>query len=199
MTEQTLEGVEQAQSPDGAETEQAAPKQDTPARKSPVAESIKYRRRAQQAEGRLQQYEQELEESRASLARRAEELASAEAQRDEAMQQLTASQNRLAAQRLLGEAGVVDIEAASLLLSKRIDLGGEVSADQIGRGVEELLLDKPYLLESAATLPPSTASARDASAGVTARLARAAEQAAKTGGRRQVAEYLRLRRQASER
>ena len=48
----------------------------------PVSEAIKYRRRAQQAESVLQQFEQRLEDTQAQLEERLEQLAKAESQRD---------------------------------------------------------------------------------------------------------------------
>ncbi len=169
----------------------------------PVAESIKYRRRAQQAESDLQALEQKLAESQALVEERNEHLATADAERDEAKHQLTVTENRLAAERLLSEAGVVDLDAASLLLTKRLDLSQELDSSSLLSSIEQLLLDKPFLIHGGkASLPPKTASAHRAESGLTAQLARAAEQAMRTGDRRQVGEYLRLRRQvagASER
>ncbi|MFA6133382.1 MAG: hypothetical protein WC869_05120 [Phycisphaerae bacterium] len=164
----------------------------------PVAESIKYRRRAQQAEGQLQQFEQQLKDLQSQLEHRSEELGLAEAQRDEARMQLTVVGNQAAAERLLSEAGVVDLETASLLLSKRLDLSHDLEGEQLLRGVEQLLLDKPYLRRGAnCPLPPATASARDGKPGGIAQLTSAADKAVATGDRRDVAEYLRLRRQTS--
>ena len=164
----------------------------------PVAEAIKYRRRAQQAESQLQQIEQKLEELQSQTQRHSDDLAAAEAQRDEAQTQLTIAENRLATERLLSSAGVIDLETASVLLSKRIDLAEELDPNALGRATEQLLLDKPFLRASAdAGLPPKTASARPPRATPAAHLAQAAERAARSGSRRDVAEYLRLRRQAS--
>ncbi len=163
----------------------------------PVAESIKYRRRAQQAEGRMHELEQQLTDIRTQLDRRNEELAVAEAQRDEARVQLVAAANQRSAERLLAEAGVVDFEAAGLLLTKRMDLTAELDEEAIRRGVEQLLVDKPFLVRPSAALPPATASPRSERTGPFAQLAQAAERAVQTGSRRDVAEYLRLRRQGA--
>jgi len=163
----------------------------------PVGESIKYRRRAQQAEGRVGQFEQQLTEMQTQLEQRAEELATAEAQRDEARQQLTQLNNRFIADRLLSQAGVVDLEAAHLLLSARVDLGDELEPSQVEDAVGQLVVDKPFL-RGTAPLPPKSASARGSAGAVAARIAQAAQTAAKSGSRRDVAEYLRLRRQASK-
>jgi len=164
----------------------------------PVGESIKYRRRAQQAEARLQELEQQLEETQAQMNSQKEQLAAAEAQRDEATVQLTVAENRMAAERMFGEAGVVDIETASLLLAKRLDLGEPQETDVLAQNVEQLLLDKPFLRNApAGSLPSSTATARPSRPGMASQLAQAAFRAIESGDRKDVAEYLRLRRQAS--
>jgi TolA-binding protein len=162
----------------------------------PVAESIKYRRRAQQAEERLQQVEQQLKDVQQQIEQRSDDIAQAEAQRDEARQQVVEMHNRVLAQRLMGQAGVIDLEAACTLLQERLDLGEELDEQAIARGVEGLLLDKPFLRPSSPPLPGATASARMAPGAGVAQLAQAADRAARSGGRKDVANYLRLRRQA---
>lgn len=197
------EPTEQTQQAPGAPSPQGpqagrAEDQDGATKLVPVGESIKYRRRAQQAETQLQQIEQKLNELQTQLDRRTEEIAAAESQRDEARLQLTTTENRMAAERLLGEAGVVDLETGSLLLSERVDLNQDHDQESLGRQVEQLLLDKPFLRATAqAPLPGKTASARVPQATARALMTDAAEEAARTGNRRDVAEYLRLRRQTS--
>ena len=161
----------------------------------PVGESIKYRRRAQQAEGRMTQLEQQLTQLQEQLQTRGDELATAEAQRDEARQQMTQQNNQFSADRLLIQAGVVDLEAAHLLLQNRVDLGDELEPAEIEQAVQQLLVDKPFLRGGSA-LPPRSASARRPVMSLTARIASAADRAVASGDRRDVAEYLRLRRQA---
>jgi len=163
----------------------------------PVAEAIKYRRRAQHAESQIQQLAGQLDQLRSDMEAKDDQLATAEAQRDEAQAQLTVTENRLTAERLLSQAGVVDIEAASTLLAQRIDFEEQLGADALSDGIEKLLVDKPFLRSSAAPLPPATASARPGRPTTAGQLASAAERAAQTGDRKDVAEYLRLRRQAS--
>ncbi|MBI5723194.1 MAG: hypothetical protein HZA50_04490 [Planctomycetes bacterium] len=162
----------------------------------PVAESIKYRRRAQQAETRTQQIEQQLKDAQSQLQSRAEELALAEAQRDEAHRQISVLENRSAAELELVRSGAVDVETASLLLSKRMDFGEQVDRQELSKAVEQLLLDKPYL-RSQPIPAGKTASARRGQPGTAAQVAQAAQKACKSGDRRDVAEYLRLRRQAA--
>ena len=135
-------------------------------------------------------------ELRTQLDARVEELAAAEAQRDEARHRLTATENRLAAERLLAQAGVVDVETAALLLGRRVDLEGDLESEALEQGIEGLLLDKPFLRCRRADLPPSSASAAPPAPSPNARLADAADRAMNTGNRRDVAEYLRLKRRS---
>ncbi len=161
----------------------------------PVGESIKYRRRAQQAEGRCRELERKLQDLESQLTRGRDEVAAAEARRDEAAAHATRLENRLGVERKLAEAGAVDIEAASLLLSRRADLDEPLEDEQLDRHVEQLLLDKPFLTASA-DLPAQTASARPSEHATAGDLARAARRAVSSGDRRDIAEYLRLRRTA---
>jgi len=180
-----------------SENPKPANSQDGDQKHVPVAEAIKYRRRAQQAEGTLQELEQQLGELQSRLGDQNDQLATAEAQRDEARMQLTVTENRLRAERRLSEAGVVDLETASMLLSKRVDFAEELDDQKLAESIEQLLLAKPFLHRSTdAALPPKTASPRSPQA-ATGQLASAAKRAAESGNRRDVAEYLRLRRRAA--
>ena len=73
-----------------------------------------------------------------------------------------------------------------------------LTASETCASVEQLLLDKPFLVKRATPLPPATASARADRPGTFAQLAQAADRAVRTGDRRDVAEYLRLRRQGAD-
>ncbi|HAU38844.1 MAG TPA: hypothetical protein DCX07_14150 [Phycisphaerales bacterium] len=178
---------------------EAEPRDDSPAdspapgRLVPVAESIRYRRRAQQAEARIHDLEQQFREVQAQLEDQRNQLALAEAQRDEARQQILFAENRIAAERALAESGVTDLEAASILLARRVDLKEPLEAEALARDVEQLLQKKPYL-RAAGGLPPPTAAPKPRQAPA-ADLADAARRAAHSGNRRDVADYLRLRRQ----
>lgn len=170
----------------------------------PVGESIKYRRRAQQAETKLAELDRTVKDLQSQLDGRGEELAAAEAQRDEARSGLVEAQNRSSAQQMLMQSGVVDLETATMLLSKRVDLASEIDPQALTAKIEELLLDKPFLLGVGGgggqrSLPPKTASGRQGRQGIPGRLAQAAQQAVTTGNRRDIAQYLRLRRQAATR
>lgn len=160
----------------------------------PVNEAIKYRRRAQQAESSLQQFEQRLKATQTQLDERLEQLASAESQRDELRHQIDTMQMRSSAERLLHSAGVADIETAMALLDNRGAFSEDLDAGQVQQAVDQVLQDKPILTTSSPALPGKTASHRLDGFGSEARLARSAAQAARSGNRRDVAEYLRLRR-----
>lgn len=164
----------------------------------PVTESIKYRRRAQQAEGRIEQLEQQLQDLQTQLEGRNEALATAEAQRDEARHLTEQLETQTAVERELNSAGVVDVETASMLLARRVDLEQPLESDQLRQGIEELLSEKPFLLARAdGQLPPATSSSRTPAASLTGEIASAAKRAAVSGNRRDVADYLRLRRRAA--
>ena len=169
---------------------------DSDAHLVPVKESIKYRRRAQQAEARLEDLEQKLGELQSMVATRDEEMAQIESQRDEGATRLVEMETRLHASELLAGANVLDMETAMMLLSQRVDLAEPVDTETISGAVEQLLLDKPFLRDGggAPGLPGKTASAATGHLGV-AQLVDAAERAIESGDRRDVAEYLRLRRQ----
>ncbi|MBN1554229.1 MAG: hypothetical protein JXA11_05755 [Phycisphaerae bacterium] len=138
----------------------------------------------------LQQKVRQLEET---LQRREDELATAEAQRDEIQTRLVETENRAVVDRAFQQAGVIDGEAAMLLLSRRVDLAGEATPNELTRAVEQLLLDKPFLRAAAPAMPPATRTGRDAP-NLSARIADAAQRAITSGNRRDVIEYLRLRR-----
>ncbi len=177
---------EQPEAPNGAEP-------------APAGEATPYRRRARQAEERARQLAEQLDRTREQIEQGGDRLATAEAQRDEALAQLQATENRSAAERRLLAAGVVDLDAARTLLRGRIDLDGELEPAQIDQAVDDLLLDKPFLqgAPGGGTLPSSTAAARAENPEGASRLADAARRAATTGNRRDVAEYLRLRRSSA--
>lgn len=156
------------------------------------------RQKLREAEQRSRDYEQKMQALQADLEQRMDELASAEAQRDEAFSRITAIENRTRVERTLGQAGVVDLEAAALLLGQRMDLDGELDEEQLRTHVESLLLDKPFLVSAgASTLPPMSRAPRE-STSPGAKLTQAARRAAGSGNRRDIAEYLRLRRLTSQ-
>ena len=165
----------------------------------PVAESIKYRRRAQQAEGQLQQIQQQLAELQQQMRARQDELVTAEAKADELRHQVMVGENRLAAERLLAQCGVAQTQAAVGMLGKYVNIEEEVDAQAVARGVEQLLLDNPSLRPEVAapSLPSPTAAGRSGQGSLAAQLASVAHKAATSGDRRDVIQYLRLRRQSA--
>jgi len=144
--------------------------------------------------GELSQKVRQLE---SQLDHRSDELATAEAQRDETTSRLCETENRLLTERLLTQAGVVDVETASLLLGQRVDFSEPVANEDLTSALERLLLEKPYLRATAPAMPGPTRTGRDEPCNEPARLAQIADRAAKSGNRKDIAEYLRLRRQLS--
>ncbi len=124
-----------------------------------------------------------------------------DAQRDEALMQTKVAENRLDAVVNFAKAGVADPKDACLLLEQQLDLA-EATTEQLENEVQRFLLEKPYLYVSvgqgASSMPTVTSSQRDSTPGPAVQLASVAQRAAKSGNRRDMAEYLRLRRQMAE-
>ncbi len=146
----------------------------------PVVESIRYHRRAQAAEKRSEELSAELAEAKEQISKMTGELAGIKTE-----QKLT---------RKLAEAGANDLEAAILLARTR--LAGE-SDSEIDSAVEQVQKEKPYLFgrnTSGNMKATATAGAKDKLSSSQAVLERAAKRAAVTGDRRDLQEYLRIRR-----
>jgi len=165
---------------DGPQT-QAEPGDGESLKLVPVVESIRYRRRAQGAEKKVETL--------------SEQLAEAKSQVDELSQQLTDLQFEQKLVRKLAAAGSVDIETAVLLAKTRVEGGGEADIDG---AIEQLKKEKQYLFGSAdaesSAVTRKTAGARERAGGGRAVLERAAKRAATTGNRTDLQEYLRARR-----
>ncbi|MEM6333744.1 MAG: hypothetical protein AAF823_10445 [Planctomycetota bacterium] len=180
----TLESDTQHVSPD---TE--PPTQDTPSeaqattepnpepaeRLVPVAEAIRYRRRAQSAEQQLSDTAQQLKQLEHDLTA--------------ARQTITDLERREAITDRLREAGAVDLDVARLLTE--VAVAGMPDAD-VRLAVDELRRDKPYLFQPA----PAPRRAMGARLPEPDPAADAAERAEQTGDRRDLMTYLRLRRRA---
>ncbi len=147
----------------------------------PVAESIRYRKRAQVAE----QKAEHLSEQISAVRREAQEL--------------TAKMNQLESERSLTRklvaAGASDLETALLVARARADKEG-TDVDAL---VEQLRIEKPHLFGSAevgdkGAAAPRTAVVKDRLSSGKSSLAKAASKAATTGSRVDLHEYLRLRR-----
>ncbi len=145
----------------------------------PVAESIRYRKRAQSAEKKLEVL--------------AEQLAQAQTQTAQLSEQLNSVQTEQKLVRQLAAAGAVDLETAVLIAKARMQ--GQSQADAAGV-IEQLKKEKQYLFggAGAGATPAKTAGARDRLTSNETILERAAKKAATSGSRADLHEYLRLRR-----
>ena len=145
----------------------------------PVAESIRYRKRAQSAEKKLEAL--------------AEQLAQAKAQTCEMAEQLNSIQVEQKLTRKLATAGAVDLETAVLIAKAKVE--GETEAD-LDDVIEWLRKEKQYLFggSDAATAAKKTAGAKDRMQNSQTILERAAKRAATTGNRTDLQEYLKVRR-----
>jgi hypothetical protein len=146
----------------------------------PVAESIRYRKRAQGAEKKVEALSEELAEAKAKASEMAEQLGVTQIE-----QELT---------RKLAAAGTVDLETAILLAKAKMGSAGQADLDGV---VEQLRKEKGYLFageRQAAATATKTAGAKDRMQSSQAILERAAKRAATTGNRTDLQEYLRLRR-----
>jgi hypothetical protein len=147
----------------------------------PVAESIRYRKRAQSAEKKVEAMAEELAEAKDAAAKMSEQLKNVQTE-----QKLI---HKLAA------AGALDLEAAVLIAKARIEDGPEQEADLDGV-IEQLRKEKQYLFTSVGgtATAKKTAGAKERVANSQAVLDTAAKRAATTGNRTDLQKYLKLRR-----
>lgn len=148
----------------------------------PVTESIRYRKRAQSAEKKVEALVEQLVEAKSQITTMSEQLSNIQAE-----QKLT---------RKLAAAGTVDMETAVLLAKAKME--GQTEADLDGV-IEQLKNEKQYLFGSVSRTvrTKKTAGARESAYGGTNNqtiLERAAKKAATTGNRTDLQEYLKLRR-----
>jgi hypothetical protein len=145
----------------------------------PVAESIRYRKRAQSAEKKIETLAEQLAQAKSQASEMAKELSSIRVE-----QKLTHK---------LAIAGVIDLETAVLIAKAKI--GAETEADLDGV-IEQLKKEKQYLFSGtgAAATAKKTAGAKDRMQNSQTILERAAKKAATTGNRTDLQEYLKLRR-----
>ena len=145
----------------------------------PVAESIRYRKRAQSAEKKIEAL--------------TEQLAQAKTQTAELSEQLSDIQIEQKLMRQLAVAGAIDLETAGLIAKARMQ--EKPDADVTGV-IEQLKKEKQYLFagSSSSVSPTKTAGARDRVTNSQTLLERAAKKAATTGNRTDLHEYLKLRR-----
>jgi uncharacterized protein YajQ (UPF0234 family) len=146
----------------------------------PVSESIRYRRRAQSAEKRNQQLAEQLSHKEAQVSELAGELEGVR------LEQKLISK--------LYQAGVRDLEAAMLLAKVRISGDDKKDLDAC---IEQLKKEKGYLFGNQSSQDKAlqrSAGAKEKGMSNQTVLEQAAKRAATTGGRRDLQEYLKLRR-----
>ncbi len=145
----------------------------------PVAESIRYRKRAQSAEKKVEALTEQLAEAKSQATKISEQLNNIQTE-----QKLT---------RKLAAAGAVDLETAMLIAKARVEGQTEADVDSV---IEQLKKEKQYLFSDgnrAATVK-KTAGVRERIQNSQTMLERAAKKAATTGNRTDLQEYLKLRR-----
>jgi len=146
----------------------------------PVSESIRYRRRAQSAEKKSKELSEQLCAKEAQLSELTGELERARLEQ------------KLACK--LYQAGVRDLEAAILLAKSRID--GE-SREDIDGCIEQLKKEKSYLFTNQQNQPltlQKSTGAKERGLNNQTILERTAKRAATTGNRKDLQEYLKMRR-----
>jgi len=145
----------------------------------PVTESIRYRKRAQSAEKKVEALTEQLAEAKAQAATMSEQLDDVQLE-----QKLM---------RKLAAAGTVDLETAVMIAKAR--MGGDNDADLDGV-IEQLKKEKQHLFASSSgtVTTKKTAGAKERMQNSQTILERAAKKAATTGGRTDLQEYLKLRR-----
>ena len=147
----------------------------------PVAESIRYRKRAQSAEKMNEALVEQLAQAKSEMTKMAEQLKEAQIE-----QRLV---HKLAA------AGTVDLETATLIAKART--GGDTETD-LDNVIERLKEEKQYLFggrgDKFEISAPKTAGVRDRVQNGRGVLDKAAKKAATTGNRTDLHEYMRLRR-----
>ncbi len=145
----------------------------------PMAESIRYRKRAQSAE------------------KKAETLTEQLAEANQKITQISQGMNDLQIEQKLTHklvaAGATDLEAAVLMAKARMKGEGELNVDAC---VEQLRKEKGYLFGGSAEAATSrkTAGAKDRVTQTRTALEQAARKAARTASRADVQHYLKLRR-----
>jgi hypothetical protein len=143
----------------------------------PVSEAIRYRKRAQTAEQQLEEINNEINAMQAKLT--------------EASQTIVGLERRQKVDALLTEADAIDLETARLLTEQAVALMDE---PEVELAVDDLKRHKPYLFRHKQAIGVSAMAPNiDHQGHDPAELA--AEQATKTGDRRDLLRYLRLRRQ----
>ena len=146
----------------------------------PVGESIRYRKRAQSAEKKVEALAEQLAQAQSRVC-----------EMDEQLQSLQIEQKLI---RKLAAAGAVDLETAVLIAKTRVE--GKEKADLDGI-IEQLRKEKQYLFAGQAGVGVTarkTAGAKDQMQNSQTVLEKSAKEAAMTGSRTDLQKYLKLRR-----
>jgi hypothetical protein len=146
----------------------------------PVGESIRYRKRAQSAEKKVEALAEQLAQAQSRVC-----------EMDEQLQGLQIEQKLI---RKLAAAGAVDLETAVLIAKTRVE--GKEKADLDGI-IEQLRKEKQYLFAGqtgVGVTARKTAGAKDQMQNSQTVLERSAKEAAMTGSRTDLQKYLKLRR-----
>jgi hypothetical protein len=146
----------------------------------PVAESIRYRRRAQSAEKQVEDLNEQLAQAKSATAKLSEQIS-----------EIRLEQNLMSK---LSAAGAMDLEAAVLIAKTKISSDNNADVDGV---IEQLKKEKQYLFchrNDEATAIKKTAGAKDRLQNSQTVLERAAKKAAATGSRKDLQEYLKMRR-----
>jgi len=153
----------------------------------PVAESIRYRKRAQSAEKRTEVL--------------SEQLAAANQKVSELSEQLNSLQTEQKLTRRLTAAGAVDLETAVLIAKARLQSDAESAKPTADKAdvddiINQLKKEKQYLFDGAGetVTPVKTAGAKERMSHSQAALEGAAKKAVRSGNRVDLQEYLKLRR-----
>jgi hypothetical protein len=172
-----------------------------------IQESIKYRRRAQEAERRTETLEAELQQLRQAEGQRAAsleaDLAQARAESEALRQRVEAVERDRRLERELAKAGCGDLEAGLAVAHER--MAGGTPPDDLAALARSLVAEKPHLRGEAAgagspgaaagNLPPPSAGAKPGGSGAVRRAVdRLAERARETGNTTDVMAYMRARR-----
>jgi len=200
------EGRDEAPAATGSRAVTKRPLQESP--QTLIQESIKYRRRAQEAERQAEALEAEVQELRQARDDRTStieaELAHAKAEADALRSRLDMLEHDRRLEHELVRAGCADTETALALSRER--LGGNPPPEDLAAFARSLLEEKPHLRgESGGApangsrdlrgLPPRTAAAKPAGDRTPRRATeRLANQARRTGDPRDLMAYMRVRR-----
>jgi hypothetical protein len=146
----------------------------------PVAEAIKYRKRAQNAEKMLETLDQQLRESKV--------------QNEKITKQLEDVKSEKVLTSKLSDSGATDLEAAVILAKETMKNNPDDDVDTV---IRKLRQEKSYLFAGRGSAAGfnKTFGIRDKNSASQSGLERAAKQAAVSGKRNDLQEYLRLRRQ----